>query len=576
MDENNKSIQFFCGEHQSAFEEALNELRKQNIIERIFTKDYTIWSSKPDEITNRLGWLHSPERSLEALSSIKEFVNSVRNDGLTKALLLGMGGSSLAPEVFRKTFGVKYGYLDLGVLSSTHPEAVLECSRNFEPSKTLYIVSTKSGGTIETLSFMKYFYNQAVEKLGKENAGKHFIAITDPGSGLEKIAKEFKFRKIFLNDPNIGGRYSALSYFGIVPAALIGVDVEKLLNRAEVMVSNNESANAPVKGDHSAAKLGAFIGEFARIGKDKLTFILSEKIKHFGVWIEQLIAESTGKSGKGILPVVGETLQLPEKYTNDRIFVYMKLENDFSMDKKVYSLKTGGHPLIEIVLKDPYDLGSEFFRWEMAVAIAGWRLGIHPFNQPNVESAKILARKMVEEYKEKGVLQKNEISIKENGISVYANSKWDKFKRGLIKFLENNSQGDNSGAGRSYISLQAYLKPDNEASKLLQELRTDIQQKYELATTLAYGPSFLHSTGQLHKGDSGHGLFIQLTDKISEDAPIPDDMTGKKSSISFGILIHAQALGDRQALTDAGRKVITLELNKDIMNGLKQIDKSFK
>ena len=571
-----KLQQIFAGDFFSQFEDTVNKIKEDNIIERIWAKDYKLWSNKPDEITNRLGWLRSPEHTLEALGSINEFVDSVRQEKLNRALLLGMGGSSLAPEVFRRTFGVKNGYPDLEVLSSTHPEAVLECSSRFDPANTLYIVSTKSGGTVETLSFMKYFYNQAVEKLGKENAGQHFIAITDPGSGLEKIAKEFKFRKIFLNDPNIGGRYSALSYFGMVPAALIGVDVEKLLNRAEVILGNSRSENPPPGGDNSAAKLGAFIGEMARLGKNKLTFILPEKLKHIGIWIEQLIAESTGKSGKGILPVAGEEILAPEYYANDRQFVYMKLNIDNSLDEKANALKTAGHPFIEIVLNDLYDLGGEFFRWEMATAIAGWRIGIQPFNQPNVESAKVLARKMVKEYSEKGKLPESEPSIEEKGIKVYAGSGWTSIEKGLNEFLDDYSNGHPDGSGRSYVSLQAYLKPDEETTKLLQRLRTKIQMKNKFASTLAYGPGFLHSTGQLHKGDEGNGLFIQFINKITKDAPIPDDIGNDKSSMSFGVLVHAQALGDKQALLDGKRKVITVDLGEDIPGGLKLLNDSIE
>jgi transaldolase/glucose-6-phosphate isomerase len=576
MKNKNKFLQFYAGDFFNQFEETVNKISMDSIVEKIWAKDYKLWSDKPDEITNRLGWLRSPEHSLEALDEINELVVSLRKEKFRKALLLGMGGSSLAPEVFRRTFGVKYNHLDLEVLSSTHPEAVIECSLKFNPENTLYIVSTKSGGTVETLSFMKYFYNQAVKKLGKENAGKHFIAITDPDSGLEKIAKEHNFRKIFLNDPNIGGRYSALSYFGIVPAALIGVEVEKLLNRAEVMVSNNESANSPLGGDNSAAKLGAFIGEMARIGKNKITFILPEKLKHFGIWIEQLIAESTGKSGKGILPVVGEEILAPENYSNDRQFVYMKLINDTSLDEKANTLRTAGHPLIEIILKDLYDLGGEFFRWEMATSIAGWRIGIQPFNQPNVESAKVLARKMVKEYSEKGKLPETEPSLEEKGIKVYSDLKWNSIKQGFNEFLNNYSAGEPNGGGRSYISLQAYLKPDDKTTKLLQELRTKIQRKNKMAVTEAYGPGFLHSTGQLHKGDAGHGLFIQFIDKIREDAPIPDEMGNEKSSMSFGVLIHAQALGDKQALIDGNRKVIIFDLGDDISGGLKLLNDSIE
>ena len=576
MKKKSKFLQFYTGDFFNQFEETVNKISKDSIVEKIWAKDYKLWSDKPDEITNRLGWLCSPEHSLEALSEINELVTSLRKEKFRKALLLGMGGSSLAPEVFRKTFGVKYGHLDMEVLSSTHPGAVIECSKKFDPSETLYIVSTKSGGTAETLSFMKYFYNQAVEKLGKEKAGKHFIAITDPGSGLEKIAKDHNFRKIFLNDPNIGGRYSALSYFGIVPAALIGVEVDKLLNRAEVMVSNNESANAPLGGDNSAAKLGAFIGEMARIGKNKITFILPEKLKYFGIWIEQLIAESTGKSGKGILPVVGAEILAPEYYASDRQFVYMKLINDKSLDEKAEALRTADHPIVEIILKDLYDLGGEFFRWEMATAIAGWRIGIQPFNQPNVESAKVLARKMVEEYSEKGKLPETKPSLEEKGIKVYSDYKWNSIAKGLNEFLNNYSNGEPNGGGRSYVSLHAYLKPDDKTTKQLQKLRTKIQKKNKLAVTEAYGPGFLHSTGQLHKGDEGNGLFIQLISKITEDALIPDEMGNDESSMSFGVLIHAQALGDKQALLDGKRKVITFDLGDDIPGGLKLLNDSIE
>ncbi len=570
MKDNSNSIQFFAGDFFTAFENALNKLKADNIVERIWAKDYTVWSKSPDEITNRLGWLDSPVNSLKDIDSVNEFVTSVRKEGFTQSLLLGMGGSSLAPRVFREVFGVKEGYPDMDVLDSTQPDTVLEYSKRFDPAKTLYIVSTKSGGTVETLSFMKYFFNQAAAKLGKDKASAHFIAITDPGSGLEKIAKENNFRRIFLNDPDIGGRYSALSHFGIIPAALIGVDIEKLLNSAETM--GNESA----KNDSTAAKLGTYIGELANIGKDKVTFILSEKISHFGVWIEQLIAESTGKSGKGILPVVDESVEPPEYYGDDRLFVYMKTHNENNLDKIAGNLKIAGHPIVEITINDIYDLGGEFLRWEIATAIAGWRIGIHPFNQPNVESAKVLARKMVKEYSVKGTLPELNISFEEKEIKVYADTEWKNITQGLKETFDNCSQGEPSGAGRGYVSLQAYLKPDEKTSKLMQELRTHIQKEYKFATTFAYGPGFLHSTGQLHKGDAGKGLFIQFTAKNSEDAAIPDEMNSEKSSISFGTLIKAQALGDRQALIDAGRKVITFDLGSNISESTKLIDKSVR
>ncbi|KAB2839411.1 MAG: hypothetical protein F9K45_10150, partial [Melioribacteraceae bacterium] len=304
------------GKEQKIYEDKFQKLVDEKIIERIWKKDYTLWSSNPDEISNRLGWLDSPENSFKSLNEINEFVESVKADGFTHALLMGMGGSSLAPEVFRLTFGVKEGYLDLDVLDSTDPGAVLDKERKLDFTKTLFIVSTKSGGTVETMSFLKYFYNKALDKLGKEKVQKHFIAITDPGSGLEDIAKSLNFRKIFLNDPNIGGRYSALSLFGVVPAALVGVDIQKLLNNAKTYSEESRLNN----DKNSAAVLGIIMGALGEKGKDKVTYIMSPQIKYFGAWVEQLIAESTGKNGKGIIPVDLEEVTSPEFYSNDRIF----------------------------------------------------------------------------------------------------------------------------------------------------------------------------------------------------------------------------------------------------------------
>ena len=375
---------------------ALSKISDEKIVERIWNKDYTVWDDNPGEISNRLGWLDSVDTTSKAISEINEFVQSVIKEGFTNALLMGMGGSSLAPEVFRLTFGVKAGYLDLAVLDSTHPNAVKNFNDSLEFEKTLFIVSTKSGGTVETISFMKYFYNKTLKKLGEDNAGKHFVAITDPGSGLEEMAKELNFRKIFLNDPNIGGRYSALSLFGMVPAALIGVDLVKLLLSTESIVSECKSID-----NNSAVELGVILGVLASEGIDKTTFITSPEIKFLGAWVEQLVAESTGKNGKEILPVDLEEVLDPEFYSKDRLFVYMKMKNDSTYDTQINALKDADFPIIEIELKDIYDLGKEYFRWEFATVVSGWALGIQPFDQPNVESAKVVARKMMSEYKEK-------------------------------------------------------------------------------------------------------------------------------------------------------------------------------
>ena len=540
------------GKYQSAVDDTLRAIRDQKIMSRLWAHDHTIWKDDPAEISNRLGWLHSPEVMAEAVDSLNAFVDDVRKQGFTHALLMGMGGSSLAPEVFRMTFGVRAGYLDLAVLDSTHPQAVAEQLARLDPRKTLFIVSTKSGSTVETISFMKTFYNRTIEVVGKANAGKHFIAITDPGSGLEEQAKKLNFHKIFLNDPNIGGRYSALSYFGLVPASLVGVDLARLLDRAAAMACNCEGCNCPVDGDNSGAWLGAIMGELAKAGRDKLTLVASPQIAAFGAWAEQLIAESTGKEGKGILPVADEELLEPQAYADDRLFVSLQLEGDTRYDEALQELAAAGHPVVQLRLKDLYDLGGEFFRWEVATAVAGSILKINPFDQPNVEAAKILAKKMVSAYQETGKLPELTPILKAEGMSAYADFTAEDIPALLHRFLAQMREEP----PRSYVALQAYLKPDARTDKALQALRTAIQRRYRLATTVGYGPRFLHSTGQLH-----NGLFIQFTADIQEDLPIPDAPGSDRSSITYGVLITAQALGDRQALLDNGRRVLRLHFH---------------
>lgn len=552
-------IRFSLGNLEDDVNKTFAKLLEEDVVNRIWKKDNTVWSDDPNEIINRLGWLDSPSTTKNSLKEINDFVNSVRKDGFTNALLLGMGGSSLAPEVFRLTFGVKEGYLDLSVLDSTDPGAVKHFADTLDPEKTLYIVSTKSGGTVETFSFMKFFYNHVSNKIGKEKAGQHFIAITDPGSGLQKVAEELKFRKIFLNDPDIGGRFSVLSLFGCVPAALVGVDLNELLNRAQVIADQSKLTDENIL----SAKLGCILGESAEQGIDKLTFILSDKIKSFGSWAEQLVAESTGKNGKGILPVDGEELLLPEFYGMDRLFVSIRLKDDVSDQSKIEGLKKNGFPVIEIVWNDLYDLAAEFYRWEFATAVAGWRMQIQPFDQPNVEEAKIIARQFVSEYQEKGKLPELNPSLVENDITVFGEIRGNNLKEVFNSFLSQ------SVSGKSYVSIQAYLKPDKETDVILQRLRTDIQKEYKLPATVGYGPRFLHSTGQLHKGDAGNGLFIQLLADMPDDLPIPDNPGEDESSITFGILKTAQAFGDRQALLDNKRKVLVIDFGSSKIDVIK-------
>jgi hypothetical protein len=422
---------------------------------------------------------------------------------------------------------------------------LLAQAERLTPARTLFIVATKSGGTVETLSFFKYFYNWTVEALGREEAGQHFVAITDPGSKLVDLANHYHFRDIFLNDPNIGGRYSVLSYFGLVPAALVGVDVRGLLQNALTVACGCDSCVS--LDDNQGAWMGAILGELAKAGRDKLTIVTSSAIASFGDWVEQLIAESTGKEGTGILPVVGEPLGPPEVYGDDRLFVHLRLDGDDSADAALAVLEAAGHPVVRLYLHEPYDLGGQFFLWEMATAVAGHRLGINPFDQPNVEAAKVLARDMVAAYRETGTLPGSDYAAPT--------------PEHLEAFMRHAGPSD-------YVALQAYVQPTPATDAALQALRTHLRNRYKLATTLGYGPRFLHSTGQLHKGDGGNGLFIQFTADDPQDTPIPDEAGAQRSSMTFGVLKAAQAMGDQQALLEAGRRVIRFHLGADVVGGL--------
>jgi glucose-6-phosphate isomerase len=545
-EENWKHNTAHLGPHRAALENALTEIVEERIMERIWAGDYTVWKDTPDGISDRLGWLHSPEVMREKVPELEAFAGSVRAEGYTDVLLLGMGGSSLAPEVFAKTFTGKPGSLSLAVLDSTDPGVVLAHAERLDFNRTLFVVSTKSGTTVETLSFFKFFYNRTVEALGAAEAGKHFAAITDPGSKLAKLAADLGFRDTFLNDPNIGGRFSALSYFGLVPAALVSVDVARLLDRA---IDAAHACEACVDAEENpGAWLGAILGELARRGmRDKVTFVLSPPIASFGDWVEQLIAESTGKEGKGILPVVGEPPGPPEVYGDDRLFVYIRLDHDDTHDAAIDALQAAGHPVVRIRQHERYGLGAQFFVWELATAVAGQRLGINPFDQPDVEAAKRLARAAVDAYKSTQTLP----HIPSAPLTDAA----------LRAFLAPARAGD-------YIALQAFIQPTPEADAALQALRVRLRERYKLATTVGYGPRFLHSTGQLHKGDAGNGLFVQFTADDPRDADIPDEAGKPDSSISFGVLKAAQALGDYQALQKAGRRVIRFHLGADAPGAL--------
>lgn len=534
------------GDHQAAVAAALQSLIKNNIIPRIWGQDHTVWHPDPTEISNRLGWLTSAAAMRDNIPQMKEFAQSLRADGYTHAVLLGMGGSSLAPELFSRVFSLDHDGLSLEILDTTDADTIRIMAERLDPARTCFIVSTKSGSTVETLSAFRLFYNWVAANQPDTEAGRAFMAITDPGSGLENLAHAYNFRAIFLNDPNIGGRYSVLSYFGLLPAALIGVDVSLLLDRAEAIIGANRLAAAHNPG----LRLGAALAVLAQAGRDKLTLLVSPGLANLGDWVEQLVAESTGKNGQGILPVVGEMVGSPAAYGSDRAFVYLQLGSDNRYGEMLPALAQAGHPTITLHLNDRYDLGGHFFLWEMATAVAGHLLGIHPFDQPDVESAKLQARKLVQVYQETGQLPEAVMPPPDAAA--------------LQTFLAQAQPGD-------YVALHAYLPPSLEMDAALELLRLHIRTQTGCATTVGYGPRFLHSTGQLHKGDRGNGLFIQLVSAAAQDVPIPDVAGRSASSITFGVLKVAQALGDAAALQAANRRLIRFYLTGDLIEQIRHL-----
>jgi glucose-6-phosphate isomerase len=520
--------QNFPAELQAKLDETLAQLTADNILPRIWQKDHTVWKPDPTEISNRLGWLTSVEDMLPVAADLEEIGREVRDAGFTAVVLLGMGGSSLAPEVLRASYGDQANFPRLHVLDSTAPGWINRITAVADPARALYIVSSKSGGTIETSSLYQYYFD-SVRQIQGDKAGRSFIAITDPGSSLEKLGEANGFRRVLLNDPNIGGRYSALSYFGLVPAALAGYNVAELLRRARQMAANC-GADIPL-AENPGGWLGAVMGAAAADGRDKLTFITSPTIASFGLWAEQLIAESVGKEGKGILPIAQEPLGETAAYGRDRIFAYLRLEGDDNnaLDAHVTDLLDAGQPVIRLNLRDVYDLGAEFFRWEMATAVAGAILAVQPFDQPNVQSAKDSANKLIKQIVETGELP----DLSSTG--------------SLADLLEAAQPGD-------YLAIMAYVDGDAAVEGALQGLRQRLLAQRQLPTTMGYGPRFLHSTGQLHKGGPDNGLFLQLVGDYSPDLPIPGQ------PYSFAGLISAQAAGDYQALLDNGRRVVRIHL----------------
>ena len=519
----------------------LEQLERTAVARRIAEKDAGLWKSNGStqtEIRERLGWLQVADRMEERVPELEALRKELVGEGFTDLVLMGMGGSSLAPEVFRQTFGAPRAALDVHVLDTTDPAAISALEKAIDLRKTVFIVASKSGTTLETLSHYRHFWQQAGQK------GGQFIAITDPGTALADEASRRGFRRTFLNPPDIGGRYSALSYFGLVPAALGGVDVSGVLDRAATMVQAC-SPSVPA-GENPGAWLGAVFAEAAKVGRDKITIVAPPAIQSFGVWAEQLIAESTGKEGKGLVPVADEALGTPQVYGNDRLFVRLALPGD-DEPSALAALGKAGHPVVTLKLSDPLAIGAEFFRWEYAIAVAGAILGLNVFDQPNVQEAKDLTRKVLSEG--------NPPTVGE-GIR-WAGQSGATLEAAIQSLLGQARAGD-------YVALLAFIAPSPEHDRALNSIRLAIRDSHRVATTVGYGPRYLHSTGQLHKGGPNTGVFLQLVGDDPHDVPIP----GEK--FSFGVLKQAQALGDFQALRNHGRRVLRLQL-ADVAQGLAKI-----
>ncbi|MEZ0395646.1 MAG: bifunctional transaldolase/phosoglucose isomerase [Anaerolineales bacterium] len=513
---------------------------------RLHRSDPTLWTSDPagqEEIRQRLGWVTLPETSRRFIGEINGFAAAVRDAGLRKALLLGMGGSSLAPEVFSLVFDRRADF-EFAILDSTDPAQVLEAARRFPPEETLYLVSSKSGGTAEVTAMLHYFWALGERRLGSK-VGQHFVAITDRGTSLDALANARGFRKTFLADSSVGGRFSALTHFGLLPAALLGLDLETMLDEAAHMAS--QCGPAVSGGRNPGLVLGAVLGAAALAGRDKLTLIADSPLRSFGSWLEQLLAESSGKQGKGIVVVDGEPVGAPADYGADRLFVYLRQTGEYQA--AVSRLREAGQPVLEFPIPTAYALIPEFYRWEMATAYACALLGVNPFDQPDVQDNKSRTKAMLAAYSQTKRLEEGEPLWEQNGLRVYATQAGERADLAALweAFLRSARPGD-------YVAINAYLPRTDEMTAVLTELRLNLRARTGCATTLGFGPRFLHSTGQLHKGGPNTGLFLQITADPLEDVDIPGQ------GVTFGVLQRCQALGDYTALQARGRRLLRIHL----------------
>jgi transaldolase / glucose-6-phosphate isomerase len=564
--------QISCGKLDKELNAAYAAMDEKQAGRLLFAKDPHLWKSDPGQIkaiSQCLGWLTLPDHFTKNAEVLIDFALEVKEEGYTHAVLLGMGGSSLCSVVTGKTFATAKGYLELRVLDNTDPEAILEVENNIDIEKTLFIVASKSGTTQETLSFFRYFYQQ-LQKKNKDRPGKNFVAITDAGTPLVKLAGQYNFRKVFLNQPDLGGRYSVLSDFGVLPMALMGLDIKGVLSNARQM---QNSCNAVPAADNPGVSLGVAMGICQRHGRDKVTFVLSSSINSFGYWVEQLLAESTGKEGKGLIPVNGEQTGPPDAYGNDRIFIhiYLASDNNKTDEKKLKALEESGHPVVRIKLADKMALGGEYYRWEVAAAVAGMVIGINAFDQPNVEESKKNTREILNNWQKDGSFKKADPILTHENLSVFSGQITRK-----MQIYPNETAGDfindffAMAEPDDYIAILPYFLMTDYRTNILQTLRHRIRDERKVATTLLNGPRYLHSTGQLHKGGPATGLYIILIGDKMQNLPIPGEDFG------FAILHEAQALGDFRSLDDKARRVILIRLGQDVNEGLNKLSFSVR
>jgi glucose-6-phosphate isomerase len=548
----------------SAVKATTGEWQSGGKMQRLWQRDATLWTGSDE--ANWLGWLDIVDEQLAQHDQLQKVAKEVQQRGFQHVLLLGMGGSSLCPEVLRMTFGRVAHFPVLHVLDSTDPAQVKAFEHQIEIAKTLFIVSSKSGSTLEPNIFKQYFFERTKQAVGAVKVGSQFIAITDPGSRMQQVAESDRFLHVFFGRPSIGGRYSALSNFGMAPAAVMGLDTKKFLSHAAEMV--RACGPGVAVGENPGASLGVLLGSAAKAGRDKVTIITSPGISDLGAWLEQLLAESTGKIGKGIIPVDRENLGAPDVYGTDRVFVYVRLETapDADQDAKVTAIEKAGHPVVRISMADTYDLGAEFFRWEIATAVAGAIIGINAFNQPDVEASKVATRSLTAEYEKTGSLPAEKPVVEDSGIKLFTDEKnaaelakaagGDKSLGGYLKaHFSRVKAGD-------YFAVLGYIQMNAEHEQNLQAIRHAVRDKKRVATCLGFGPRFLHSTGQAYKGGPNSGVFLQITCDDSVELPVP----GQK--YTFGIVKAAQARGDFQVLAERGRRALRVHLGSNVKAGL--------